>query len=273
MITKTRNFAATIFLMIFASIGTAQVTNAPVAANAQVLEIGPDRTICPSQFVFLDAGPGYTSYNWSNGATTRTLNTNVAGCYWVRVTDALLNVQSDTMHIYYLPPPVADFAFLGPTGNGSDQAVANNSLNASAYLWDFGDGSYAYQANPVHNFPANGSYTICLTAYNDCTSDMYCQTVNVTWKTGNVKKALPSQGGISLAPSVTDGPFVLNLGDQAAGVTKIEMVSTSGLTVQTINGPYISNQVNLNLENQPAGIYYVMVSYADNRISKAVIKM
>lgn len=40
----------------------------------------------------------------------------------------------------------------------------NNSLNATSYSWDFGDGSTSTEANPVHTFVSPGAYVVRLTA-------------------------------------------------------------------------------------------------------------
>lgn len=41
-----------------------------------------DKVVCSTEQVILDAGTGFTSYTWSNGATTQTINVG-AGSYWV----------------------------------------------------------------------------------------------------------------------------------------------------------------------------------------------
>jgi len=33
----------------------------------------------------------------------------------------------------------------------------------SSYFWDFGDGGTSTSTNPMHTFPASGTYTVCLT--------------------------------------------------------------------------------------------------------------
>jgi hypothetical protein len=42
----------------------------------------------------------------------------------------------------------------------------NNSTGASTYLWDFGDGTTSTDVNPVHNYPAFGTYNVTLIGYN-----------------------------------------------------------------------------------------------------------
>jgi PKD repeat protein len=33
------------------------------------------------------------------------------------------------------------------------------------YEWDFGDGTFSTQENPIHTYTQPGSYTVCLKAY------------------------------------------------------------------------------------------------------------
>ncbi|MDD2205643.1 MAG: PKD domain-containing protein [Bacteroidales bacterium] len=42
----------------------------------------------------------------------------------------------------------------------------NNSVDASNYLWDFGDGSTSEETNPSHSYIKVGTYTVTLTAYS-----------------------------------------------------------------------------------------------------------
>ncbi|MDH6251220.1 gliding motility-associated-like protein [Chryseobacterium sp. H1D6B] len=45
-----------------------------------------DQVICPKAFTILDAGPGFTSYLWSTGATAPSITNVPAGSYWVDLT-------------------------------------------------------------------------------------------------------------------------------------------------------------------------------------------
>jgi PKD repeat protein len=46
-------------------------------------------------------------------------------------------------------------------------------------MWSFGDGTYSEEMNPVHYFPENGTYKVCLTASSACGNDSYCDTVSI----------------------------------------------------------------------------------------------
>ena len=43
----------------------------------------------------------------------------------------------------------------------------DSSLNASAYVWNFGDGTTSTEQNPVHNFPEPGTYPVSLSVSSD----------------------------------------------------------------------------------------------------------
>ncbi|CAK9855579.1 unnamed protein product [Sphagnum jensenii] len=62
-------------------------------------------------------------------------------------------------------------------------AFTNSTVNASSYVWDFGDGSPTSTAvNPLHSYTADGNYTVALYATNACGVDslVKSQAVQVT---------------------------------------------------------------------------------------------
>ncbi|MDG2226525.1 MAG: gliding motility-associated C-terminal domain-containing protein [Flavobacteriales bacterium] len=78
--------------------------------------------------------------------------------------------------------PNADFDLsVNPISLGETLVITNNSSNgAVSYLWDLGDGTTSTNVNPAITYNAEGSYTVCLTAYTatNC-QDTACQTVEV----------------------------------------------------------------------------------------------
>src|SRR5689334_11476289 len=59
--------------------------------------------------------------------------------------------------------PVASFSVSGyETGAPAHISFINNSTNATSYSWDFGDGSFSMQFNPVHTYNRYGAYLLKL---------------------------------------------------------------------------------------------------------------
>lgn len=76
--------------------------------------------------------------------------------------------------------PTASF-----NANGTSLTVdfTDNTTTASTvntWLWDFGDGFLSTLENPTHTFNAPGSYVVCLTVTDDCSTQTFCDTVEVT---------------------------------------------------------------------------------------------
>ncbi|NTW26591.1 MAG: PKD domain-containing protein, partial [Lentimicrobium sp.] len=81
---------------------------------------------------------------------------------------------------------VSDFTF---TANNSGYApcvvtFTNNSLNASGYLWDFGNGQTSTDPNPVVSYDTPGLYSVTLTCTpeNDVHYNKLVKTVVVNIK-------------------------------------------------------------------------------------------
>lgn len=60
----------------------------------------------------------------------------------------------------------------------------NTSANATAYLWNFGDGNTSTAQSPVHVYDSSGIYTVCLITSNSCGNDTICSQVCITPEAG-----------------------------------------------------------------------------------------
>lgn len=63
------------------------------------LELGPDRNLCSSNSITINAKRGYISYLWNNGSTDSLLVISQPGIYYVDVSDACGGMYSDTIHV------------------------------------------------------------------------------------------------------------------------------------------------------------------------------
>jgi hypothetical protein len=98
------------------------------------VNLGNDLSICTGTTTVLNAGPGFTTYLWSTGATSQTITVGNAGSYWVKVTKYGCE-DWDTVVVSLFPLPNVN---LGP-----DTAICDGQLitfNAGfcigcSYLW------------------------------------------------------------------------------------------------------------------------------------------
>jgi PKD repeat protein len=56
----------------------------------------------------------------------------------------------------------------------------NTSEFGSGFYWDFGDGSFSTEINPVHEYASDGDYMVCLIAEGHCENDTICQLISVS---------------------------------------------------------------------------------------------
>jgi hypothetical protein len=66
------------------------------------VNIGSDTTLCPGDTLVVDAGTGFSNYQWSHGFLTQTAPIGATGTYWVDVTDSIGCGGSDTINVTVL---------------------------------------------------------------------------------------------------------------------------------------------------------------------------
>ncbi len=111
--------------------------------------------------------------------------------------DSLGNVARFTYSL--IPPaPIADFTQID-LGAGSVQFTDNSMNSPSDFLWQFDDGTPDVTTqNPIHQFAANGTYNVCLTASNVSGSDSSCQSVVVANATGSNSAPIASNETVTM---------------------------------------------------------------------------
>ena len=100
------------------------------------------QTICAGNSVTLNAGPGYSAYTWTNGATTQSITVDSTGTYGVSVTQNGCNGSSTApATVTVNPVPAAQIS--GNTQNSSEPILTAQPAGAT-YQWYFKDQSNVY---------------------------------------------------------------------------------------------------------------------------------
>ncbi|HHG84261.1 MAG TPA: PKD domain-containing protein, partial [Bacteroidetes bacterium] len=63
---------------------------------------------------------------------------------------------------------------------GLSATFTDQSLGATGWQWDFGDGNSSTMQSPSHTYAMPGTYTVCQIALNNTCVDTICQTVTVS---------------------------------------------------------------------------------------------
>lgn len=169
--TRTVNAAGTYSVTVSNSQGcTATDTVLVNAATNPVVNLGPDLLLCSANSLVLDAGAGFTTYQWSGGGTGQTRTVTSAGTYSVTVTNAQGCTAADTLVVSSATSTLVN---LGP-----DTLLCNAtslSLNAgpgfASYLWSGGGTGQTMIAT------VSGSYAVTVTNAQGCTD---ADTITVT---------------------------------------------------------------------------------------------
>lgn len=158
-----------------------------MAAGSSTLQLRSDKTSgCSPLEVHFSATSEIKDGNWkwcfSNGATSTEKNPSIvfleAGNYEavLTVTNAIQS-ESSSVKITALGTPSADFKIEKTSACVNEPVQFTNESSPSvspivSYVWGFGDGKTALEANAQHRYKTNGNYNITLIATdaNGCSS-------------------------------------------------------------------------------------------------------
>ena len=128
-------------------------------------------------------GTGPLTFEWSNEATTEDLENVAGGNYTVIMTDSLGCTREMTFTVNEAVDVVAEFEVPGEPieliEGVAEYQFANMTSGATDYEWDFDDGTFSEEENPIHNFTQTGPHLVELTAENDDCADSFQAMINV----------------------------------------------------------------------------------------------
>jgi hypothetical protein len=120
------------------STGCSATANTSVVVNpVPAVNLGHDTTICVYNTITLNAGSGFTSYDWSTGQTTPTITVNTTGEYYVTVINSYGCNGIDSIHI--LTDPCTGIKDINGNDFVSIYPNPNNGLYYIKALNDFNE--------------------------------------------------------------------------------------------------------------------------------------
>jgi len=134
--------------------------NIVVSQNPSI-NLGNDTTICQGNHLTLNANNPGSTYLWSTGQNSQTINTTLSGIYSVKVTNAIGCYALDTINVVFSQNPTVNL------GNDTTFCQGNHlTLNANnpgcTYLWSTGQNSQTI------NTTLSGIYSVKVTNASGC---------------------------------------------------------------------------------------------------------
>jgi len=192
------------------------------------VNIGNNQILCTGDSIILDAGVGFSAYNWSTGEQSQFVNIDTTGFYSVTVTDTSGCTGFDVVNISFIDAPVADFSY---TINNMNVSFSDSSLNATSYWWDFngnGINESTTAGNVSYTYSVPGQYIVRLIVSNACDVDTIFKTIVVT---GNGIEDNKIFSSFDIFPNPSNGQITLCFDSQNASEWKIDIKEMQGRSI------------------------------------------
>jgi gliding motility-associated-like protein len=199
---------------------TKSVSKTLTAPNPVAVSLGNDTSICQGQSLTLQATQIFTSYLWSTGATTQSINVNAIGTYWLKGTNAAGCSGYDTVNITVNPAPVIQITPGNPSICKGDSVtlVATSTIAGTTFNWSNGGNGSSITVSPL----ATANYTV-IGSKNTCKDTA---TVTVTVNPIPVVTISPAN------PSVCKGDAItLNASSNLANTTFLWNNNSTNTTI------------------------------------------
>ena len=207
--------------------------------------ISGDLSFCPGKGTTLDAGGGYATYLWSNGATTQTISVNASGTFTVTVTNTFGCSGSATATTTLDPEPKPVI-----TGNMGFCAGGSSTLDAgsgyASYLWS--DGS----TNQTITVSNAGTYSVTVTNAAGCSASASASVTVYSNPTPAIYglTTICDKSSTTLSADKAYSSYVWSNGATTSSIS-VSAAGTYTLTVTNANGCSGSAQVTVTVNPAP----------------------
>jgi serine protease len=215
-----------------------------------------DLEFCEGRTVVLSATKG-NEYTWNTGAKTESIEVGISGNYTVQVRDGQVVCPSMPVQVTVNAKPISDFTVSTESmGDGYLANFVNQSVGASSWHWDFGDGQVSNQENPEHNYPTMGNYIITLTS----TSEEGCESTEAKPLEVITEIETSLEKSITLYPNPVNAQKILLHRTITDQILDVQLYDSQGKIVyqRTLENSDAENL--LNISGLVPGVYQVRIS-------------
>lgn len=138
-----------------------------------LLQMDTTYGLCDGQIITISADPGFDSYTWSTGATTRTITVSEPGSYTVTVTRDYANMtcsgEQTVSVVLSNVPEIETVTFTDWTDSSNTITVTLTAGSLGTHLYSLDN--IHFQASPVFTGLTPGPYTVYVKDEQECGDD------------------------------------------------------------------------------------------------------
>lgn len=179
-------------------------------------------------------------------------------------------VQSYKCNTFYQPVASFDYSTDGLTAQFTDLSV-----NVNNHEWFFGDNTTDTKQNPTHTYQDTGTYQVCLTITNNCSTDSICRDVTLSKTTTGLQDKSGNKPISQLYPNPTDGQVELRYVLDQSTEINFSIYDQTGKRTSTLVDEYKAPGVHthtFDLTSLAPGVYFYKLETSHDIQSGKVIK-
>ncbi len=217
--------------------------------------------ICQGTTTTLNAGSGYSTYQWSNGNASQTVSVGAAGIYTVTVTNLNGCSGTDTIFVFVNPLPIVAAQANGNTsfcqGDSVQLSVPANYVLYQWYRFNFPVVPFVFQPN--YQAKTYGYYKCKVTDFNGCTN--YSNSIFVDIPCIPIDDEIEKEGSYNdeieweVYPNPSDGDFYLK--GAAINLNEILITDLAGKQINFITDRDPGNPIRISGLKQ--GVYLLRI--------------
>jgi len=218
--------------------------------HAPSINLGTDKSFCDGDSLVLDAGPGFGSYNWSNGKTGQFIAVYNAGSYIVSATTQEGCKSADTMQVIAVfPNPKPDLGMDSIICAGTPRLVTAGTY--AQYVWNTGSTASTIAITKT------GLYAVVVTDKNNCKgydSLVITKIINPPANFLPSDTSICAYGKLDLQPNANFDNYAWNTGASSAVIT-VASVGMYWLEIKDKNNCIGRDSIIVNSRDCMAGFY------------------
>lgn len=149
----------------------------------------------------------------------------------------------------------------------------NQSLGATTYTWDFGDGSASVNTfNASHQYTQNGVYVITLVAANPCGASVLQQTIEVMGVGVGVSNMV-WQENLKVFPNPNHGFVHVDASETGENLLWWRLHAANGILVMEQQATVLAPKFLIPFEDLPAGLYFLEIQFEKGRVVRRLLRL